>query len=484
MGFESRRHYRDLINSIPDIVYQIDTKGFFQFVGNAVSLIGYTPEELIGKHFMTILHPDDYAAVSRQAGEQKKNNTEARVYFDERRTKQRTAETCEVRLVPKSFAAQAATMDPESCIFGELSARGYYDEEVAGGKKVFVGTIGVIRDITRRRKSERLLRELLWAVDQTPVSIIITNRDGIIDYINPEFIRTTGYEPQEVIGRPVGILKSNYHPEEFYRQIKEALAVNGEWTGEIINKKKNGAYYWDSVMISAVRDPQGTISNFISIQEDITEKKRTAKQIKVLREKEILLREIHHRVKNNLQIITSLLNLQRNSITDERFVDIFQKCEDRIKTLALIHEKLYQSEDIARIEFGDYIRSLIFHLTQAHREALAKIKLEINVEKIYFDIDTAIPAGLIINELVTNAFFHGFPGNRAGEIEVVLREKEDHYLLEVSDTGRGFEKDFDLESGGGLGLQLVRVLVKQLHGTLKLSRTPKTVFSIIIPTGG
>jgi PAS domain S-box-containing protein len=483
MGFERLEHYRDLVNLLPDIIYQIDRDGNFQFVGSAISLLDYTPAELVGKHFSILLHPDDLTTVSYSL-EQERKNPAARAYFDEHRTKSRLLETAEIRLIPKRVAGEAKRLEPESFIYGELSARGAYEVEESSGKKVFLGSIGVIRDITRRKKAEGLLRKLLWAVDQTPVSIVITGNDGVIDYINPEFIRTSGHVPQDVIGRNVRILKSHYHPAEFYTQIGEALAANGEWSGEIINKKKNGKYYWTSVMISAVRDPQGVVTNYISIQEDITEKKRTTKQIKALREKEILLREIHHRVKNNLQIITSLINLQSEAIKEQRFVDVFKKCENRIKTLALIHEKLYQSHDIARIEFGDYVKSLLFQLMQAHREKLERIKIEVEVEKIYFDIDTAIPAGLIINELVTNAFFHAFPGGRKGEIRVLLHEKDGHYVLEIGNDGIEMQKDIDVQSGGELGLQLVRVLVKQLGGTLMLNKKPRTLFKIIIPMAG
>ncbi|HEQ71335.1 MAG TPA: PAS domain S-box protein, partial [Spirochaetia bacterium] len=384
-------------------------------------------------------------------------------------------------LIHKRFAGEPGKADENGTIYGELSARGYYERENGTGRRRFAGTIGVIRDITRRKKAEGLLRRLLSAVDQTPVSIIITDAGGVIDYINPQFIRTTGFTPQEVIGHTVSVLKSHYHPEEFYKALGRALREHGEWSGEIINRKKNGDYYWNSVVISAVRDPEGTVTNYISIQEDITEKKRTAQEIKSLREKEILLREIHHRVKNNLQVITSLLNLQCSAITEEKFIDIFKKCENRIKSMALIHEKLYQSQDIARVEFGDYLTTLVFHLMQAHREDMERISIEVKAVKLYFDIDTAIPAGLIVNELITNAIFHAFPDNRRGRITVRLAEKDDHALIEVIDDGRGFQGDFEKPGGEGLGLQLVRVLVKQLHGTLTLNRKTGTRLAVVVP---
>jgi PAS domain S-box-containing protein len=484
MRFESLRHYRDLINSIPDIIYQVDQNGIFQFLGSATSLLGYTPEELVGRHFSLIVHPDDYPSLSWRDAQAAGRPPGARVYFDDRREKPRLAEMCEIRLVPKRMAGGTAPLDPEALVTAELSARGYYEALDKTGRRHFMGTIGIIRDVSRRKKAEGLLRRLLWAVDQTPVSIIITNEKFVIDYINPEFIRSSGYNPQEIIGQPAGILKSHYHPDEFYAQIRQSLLTAGEWTGELVNRKKDGHYYWGSVMISAVRDPSGQVTNYISIQEDITEKKNTAEQIKVLREKEILLREIHHRVKNNLQIITSLLHLQSNSLTDERLIDVFRKSEDRIKTMALIHEKLYQSHDIARIEFGDYVTSLLFHLKQAHREELERVDLKTDVATVYFDIDTAIPAGLIINELVTNAFFHGFPEGAKGEIRVALREMESHYLIEVGNNGLPFPEEADAPAAAGLGLQLVRLLVEQVHGTLTLVREPHTLFRIVIPAAG
>jgi PAS domain S-box-containing protein len=484
MRFESLRHYRDLINSIPDIIYQIDPHGVFQFLGSAVNLIGYKPEELVGRHFRDIVHPDDVAVLSRLTSDVEAQDNGARIYIDDRRTKPRLVETSEIRLIPKRLAAKPLPLDADALVFGELSARGYYEVEEKNGRRQFLGTIGIIRDISRRKKAEGLLRKLLWAVDQTPVSIVITNVEWIVEYINPEFIRVSGFTPQEIIGQRVNKLESHYHPDEFYDQIKTSLLTAGEWSGEIVNRKKNGTYHWSSVMISAVRDPNGNVTNYISIQEDITEKKNTAQQIKSLREKEILLREIHHRVKNNLQIITSLLSLQSNSLTEERFIDIFKKCENRIKTMALIHEKLYQSHDIAKIEFGDYVKSLLIHLQQAHREDLSRIRITTDVQSIYFDIDTAIPAGLILNELVTNAFFHGFPDGASGEIKVTLREKENFYFLEVSNSGRPIPEETDIQSGTGLGLQLVRLLVKQVNGTLKLTRRPQTVFRVIIPVSG
>ncbi|MBN2352218.1 MAG: PAS domain S-box protein [Spirochaetales bacterium] len=481
MRFESLRHYRELINTIPDIIYQIDPDGIFQFLGSAVAILGYSPKELLGRHFSDIVHPGDAAVLSRLTVDREADASGPRVFFDDRRTRPRLVETSEIRLIPKRLAGRPGPPDAEGLVYGELSARGYYEIDDNTGEKQFLGTIGIIRDISRRKKAEGFLRKLLWAVDQTPVSIIITDADFIVEYINPEFIRDSGFSPQEIIGQRVGVLESHYHPEEFYDQIKKALLTAGEWTGELVNRKKNGTYYWTSVMISAVRDPNGVVTNYISIQEDITEKKNTAEQIKSLREKEILLREIHHRVKNNLQIITSLLSLQSGTLTDERFIDIFKKSENRIKTMALIHEKLYQSHDIARIDFGDYIKSLLIHLQQAHREALARIKITTDLQSIYFDIDTAIPAGLIINELVTNAFFHGFPDGASGEIKVTLRERENYYFLEVSNSGRTIPEDADVQSSPGLGLQLVRLLTKQVHGTFKLTRKPRTVFRVVIP---
>ena len=216
------------------------------------------------------------------------------------------------------------------------------------------------------------------------------------------------------------------------------------------------------------------------LRKEITQRQRAKDQIKAsLKEKEVLLREIHHRVKNNLQIISSLLNLQSRYIKDKQVLHVFKESQDRIKSMALIHKKLYQSKDLARIDFAEYVRSLIADLFRSYKADYDLITLKTNIDDVFLGIDTAIPCGLIINELVSNSLKYAFPEDRQGEIRIDLHsEKEGKFTLIVSDSGVGFPKDLDFRNTESLGLQLICTLVDQLQGTIGLDRTGGTEFKI------
>jgi two-component sensor histidine kinase/putative methionine-R-sulfoxide reductase with GAF domain len=197
-----------------------------------------------------------------------------------------------------------------------------------------------------------------------------------------------------------------------------------------------------------------------------------------LQEKEVLLKEVHHRVKNNLQIISSLLSLQSKYIMDERDFDIFRESRDRVKSMSLAHERLYQSPDLAQIDFAEYIRDLVAHSFRSYRDRSALITLRIDADDVSPGLDTAIPCGLIINELVSNALKHAFPDNRKGEIRIGLHSENGQTILTVSDDGVGFPADLDFRDTDSLGLQLVTTLVEQLEGSIELDNREGTVFKV------
>ena len=218
-----------------------------------------------------------------------------------------------------------------------------------------------------------------------------------------------------------------------------------------------------------------------ALQAEIAERKRVEKQIKVsLQEKEVLLREIHHRVKNNLQVISSLLYLQSKSIKDKETLEMFQESQNRVRSMAFVHEKLYQSQDLARVNFAEYVRTLTNYLFRSYGVNPDVISLKINVDDdVFVSIDTAVPCGLIINELVSNGLKHAFPDGREGEIRTGLRLDHDgQFTLMVSDNGVGLPEGLDFRSTESLGLQLVNTLVEQLEGTIDLDRSGGTTFEI------
>ncbi|OEC85278.1 MULTISPECIES: histidine kinase dimerization/phosphoacceptor domain -containing protein [Methanobacterium] len=224
------------------------------------------------------------------------------------------------------------------------------------------------------------------------------------------------------------------------------------------------------------------------LRAEMDERERIENKLKKsLEEKEILLKEIHHRVKNNLQIISSLLNLQSRYINDEEMLDIYKESQNRVKSMAIIHEKLYQSEDLARIDFGDYVKSLVLDLF--HSYGVDNIEPDINIRDVLLDINTAIPCGLIVNELVTNSIKHGFLANRTransqsfdkkDKIAVNITKENEIYTMSVYDNGIGFPDNLDFRHTDSLGMQLVISLTSQLRGTVELERDNGTLFKIV-----
>ncbi len=219
------------------------------------------------------------------------------------------------------------------------------------------------------------------------------------------------------------------------------------------------------------------------LRKEITERKKAQEQINSsLQEKVVLLREIHHRVKNNLQVISSLLNLQSNYIEDKKSLEIFRESQTRVRSMALIHEKLYQSKDLNKIEFAEYIHSLTKDLFSSYNVDSEKIQLRTNLEGIYLEIDTAILCGLIINELISNSLKHAFPNGKGGIVELSLINKNNLYQLILKDNGVGFPPDVDFRNTESLGLQLVTTLTDQLGGKINLVCNGWTEFNIEFTT--
>jgi PAS domain S-box-containing protein len=225
----------------------------------------------------------------------------------------------------------------------------------------------------------------------------------------------------------------------------------------------------------------GKMRGVIEYVRDITPRKQAEEDLRAsLHEKEILLKEIHHRVKNNMQVISSLLSLQSRHLTDKAAIEMFRESQQRIRSMALVHEKLYQSKDLSRIDFSKYIESLIMFLFQSYRVNSDLVRMKTEVRDVLLDINSAIPCGLIINELVMNALKHAFPGGRKGEIIVSLRPSgDDKFILSVSDDGVGFPAGLDFHKTETLGMQLVTMLVDQLDGTISLGGNPGTRFEVV-----
>lgn len=258
-------------------------------------------------------------------------------------------------------------------------------------------------------------------------------------------------------------------------------AINNARKTEALRKSEEALRKTRDELEGRVRERTSELqkSNTLLIKE-ILERRYVENELKQsLAEKDVLLKEIHHRVKNNLQIISSLLNLQSRKLKDEKALASFVESNNRIRSIATLHEQLYRSKDLSRIDFGAHIRNMTNHLLRSYGVGGDRIRVTIDSEQIYLDINTAIPLGLVVNELVSNAIKHGFDGISDGEIKIEFGRTQDKYSLSVSNNGIKFPEGFDINTSTTLGLELVSSLSKQLKGTITLSSGDVTEFNLV-----
>jgi PAS domain S-box-containing protein len=343
-----------------------------------------------------------------------------------------------------------------------------------------VASRAVWHDISRRRALEELReRDRFFALSVDLVCI--SNSEGYFLQLSPSFCTTLGLTMQELLGCPY---LEFVHPAD--RDATRAVAqrvASGEHIVQFTNRFRcrDGSYRW--LQWRARPDQDGLI---YSIARDITDDRQAADELRrseeslraSLREREVLLQEVHHRVKNNLQIVSSLIGMQVRQISLQEGRDALLECQRRIQTIALIHEKLYQSDDYARVPFSDYASGLVANIFEAASDRSQPIGLEVGTDSISLPVDRAIPCGLILNELVANALKHAFRGRDRGCVRVQLRREEAEVMLAVSDDGVGLPPDFDVHRAPTLGLQLVTALVEQLRGRLEIERRAGTTFRV------
>jgi PAS domain S-box-containing protein len=317
-------------------------------------------------------------------------------------------------------------------------------------------------------------KDQAFLVESAPDGIVVVDPSGAIVMVNSETERLFGYSRDEMLGQPIELLvparfrHAHVHDRDAYmsRASVRPMGAGRFLTGHT----KEGAEFPVEISLSPIATTGGQM--VMSIVRDITERRRADELIQAsLREKEALLKEIHHRVKNNLQVTSSLLRLQAAAIADPAAREMFQETENRIRSMALVHEKLYQSTNLSRIDLGDYLRSLADLLYRSSAIAPENVVIDVTGSAIHLEIDDAVPCGLIANELLSNALKHAFPGGRQGRIEVHLADRPDGSIfMSVSDDGVGLPNDFQPDRAETLGLHLVEALARQLDGTVEVRR--------------
>ncbi|AVH64912.1 hypothetical protein CDG77_13520 [Nostoc sp. 'Peltigera membranacea cyanobiont' 213] len=338
-------------------------------------------------------------------------------------------------------------------------------------------------EITERQRIGEALREsqqrFRATFHQAAVGIAHVAIDGRWLLVNQRLCDILGYTPEEL---QFLTLQDITHPDDINADLKYfARIIADNIQTYSIEKRyfhKDNSIVWVNLTVSLVREPSGEPIYFISVVEDISERqaalrdrKQWEEQIQAsLLEKEVLLKEIYHRVKNNLQVISSLLSLQSAYIKDEYDLVIFKQSQQRIASMALVHEKLYQSQDLARINFGEYIRDLVTDLFTAYEVNEDAIALNINIDDgVFLGLDTAIPCSLIIHELVSNSLKYAFPSGRDGTIYIEIHQNQErHVTLVVGDDGIGLPPNFSFKNIASLGWQLVDALINQISGNINI----------------
>jgi PAS domain S-box-containing protein len=291
-----------------------------------------------------------------------------------------------------------------------------------------------------------------------------------------------GYRSEEVLGEPVSRFSSPEDQESNkIHHVFENATRQGLWEDQGWRGRKGGGVFWAEIVTTPFTNEKGTLLGYSQVVRDITRRKQIQDTLTAsLQEKEALLKEIHHRVKNNLQMISSLLRLQSENIQDPALLAIFLESQNRVRSMAIIHECLYQSPDLARMDFSDYVGKLTDNLLRTYSVETNKISIRLDVDKVPLSLDIAIPCGLIITELVSNALKYAYPGTRRGPILVKFRVLPNNkgYELAVADEGVGLSHPIDFESTTSLGLRLVHMLTEQLRGQIRAESPPGTRFTI------
>jgi PAS domain S-box-containing protein len=341
-----------------------------------------------------------------------------------------------------------------------------------------------VREAGNRRASRRAeqgISRLAAIVDSSDDAIISKTLTGIVTSWNPGAERLHGWTAEEAIGRHISFIVPPDKADEFVGVMERLRRGEHFEHFETVRLHKDGTRHDVSITASPIRNRDGVLDGVSKVARDISERKRAEEQVRAsLREKEVLLKEIHHRVKNNLQIVSTLLDLQSGYTMDSAAIEMFQQSRGRVKSMALIHKRLYHEQDMARVDFAEYIQQLTDDLFRSYKMS-DDIRLEVDVDIPPLTIDIAIPCGLLLNELLSNCFKHAFVGTTDGHLRVTLHQHDGASVLTISDDGPGFPAGTDFRNTLSFGLQLVNTLVDQLNGEICMTSDGGTTFIVRFP---
>ena len=446
---ESENKFRSIIETSQEWIWALDASARHTYSNPAVeNILGYTSAELLEQDVLKLLHEEDALKVKEMLP----------VFIAQR--KGWTGLVLRWRHKDGSYRFLESNSTPVFSVDGAVA-----------------GFWGADRDITERRQAvldlQRIGDEMHVILQSAGEGIFGADLEGRVVFANNAAVCMLGWERDEMLGQMSHELFHHTRSDETHYPRTECPIYRTAADGQ--QRKVQDEQFWrkngTGFSVKYVASPRwenGRIVGTVVVFEDISDCKQAEEQIRQnLKEKETLLREIHHRVKNNMAVISGLLDLQSARVQDNTMKALFDESRQRIKSMALVHEQLYNQENLSRIDFHYYINSIVKELAYSYHREGREIIRKISVKHIMLDIDIAIPCGLIINELVTNTLKYAFPKMTGGEISISFAKSDSTYTLIIKDNGIGLPEGFDHTKTNTLGLQLVEALTRQLKGTLQ-----------------
>ncbi len=508
---------RLITENMQDIVLQIDREGQIQYLSSSINkILGYDYQDFINQSvskFFHLVHPQDIEHISHTMDDIKSSPLIAREEFrcknvagDYHWLESLINPFLDENQNPQGFLLVIRDIESRKKAELQLARQRANLENMVEERTQELGQINqkLSHEIEVRKKLYKSLlnneKRLESIINGSPIPTFVIDTDHEVVYWNLALENFTGIKKEDVLG-------TSNHWHVFYQEQRPCMAdllLEGNWKGifkwystkhmrtELVDNVYSATGFyphikdgrWLYMTAFPLLDSEGEVIGAVETLEDITQEVEYKEEIEnSLEEKEILLREIHHRVRNNLQIISSLISLQSNRSDDEETIHLFRKTRNRIQSMALVHEKLYQSQDFTRINLAEYIQDLVVNVLKSYEGSTERITLEMDCEPVWININTAIPCALIINELVTNSVKHAFPHDQTGKIIIRLHQRDEQIIITCTDTGVGLPDDINLLETSTLGLKLVQALTEQLKGKIKILSTEGTSFEIYINSG-
>lgn len=464
---ESEENYKSLIEHTPDGILIHDEKGETIFANPAaLKMMGFSSlEEAEEKNLFAYVLPEYHGTIRgrKQDLEQGKE-----LPFMEIKIRRRDGTIMEVEV--KTSRIHYRGKKAIEVVMHDISLQRQlereqmrYQLEEETNRELKREIAAHIRTRQRLNANQKYIRLL---IDSSLDMIFACDDKGKITEFNMAAQKTFGYTSQEVVGKHISIL---YADKEHSDQIGDLIFQDGNYMGEAEHVRKNGQKFPAYISASLLKNDRGEIIGTMSISRDITHLKEAEEQLKKsVHEKEILLKEIHHRVKNNMQVISSILKLQSEYVKDKKTVELLNECRNRISSMAFIHASLYMTKDFSNINFSEYVTNIAGNLHQSYVSSNKNILLKVNVPEVNLHIDDAIPCGLIINELLSNSFKYAFLKKKKGTVGITVKVKEENIILAIWDDGCGLPKEINYKNTESLGLQLVNSLSEQLGAKIKM----------------